>query len=236
LRKLIKQGADVRFSHAQYDKTSSGDLHMDIDGMFASHYSNVISEKVRLANDKLRGEGRCLYTAPIGYLNNGSDNKPIDIERAPIVKRIFELYATGEWSFRQLGKWANEQGLTTRPSRKHRTNDEILSNVPMEGRAKISRPVTHKSIENILKNPFYIGKLKNLESFTDGKFHQPLIDIGLFNKVQEVLKKRCVSIHYIDKHFSTYRALARCSCGRAFSAYEQKGIIYYRSRCAVGVY
>lgn len=232
LRKLIKQGSDIRFSHAQYDKTSSGDLHMDIDGMFASHYSNVISEKVRLANDKLRGEGKCLYTSPIGYLDNGSSDKPIDLERAPIVKRIFELYSTGEWSFRQLAKWANEQGLTTKPTRKHRTKNEILSNVSIEDREKIARPVSHKSIENLLKNPFYIGKLKNLESYTDGKFHQPLIDVGLFNKVQEVLKKRCVSVHYIDTHFSTYRALARCTCGRAFSAYEQKGIIYYRTRCA----
>ncbi len=232
LKKLIKQGADIRFSHAQYDKTSSGDLHMDIDGMFASHYSNVISEKVRLANDKLRAEGKCLYTAPIGYFDNGSSDKPIDIERAPLVKRIFELYSTGEWSFIELAKWANKEGLTTKPTRKHRTKDEILSNVPIDSRDKIARPVTHKSIENILKNPFYIGKLRIGESYVDGKFHQPLIDVGIFNKVQEVLKTRCVSIHYIDKQFSTYRALARCTCGRAFSAYEQKGIIYYRTRCA----
>ena len=30
---------------------------------------------------------------PAGYLHHGSDNKPFDPERAPIVKRIFELYA-----------------------------------------------------------------------------------------------------------------------------------------------
>jgi DNA invertase Pin-like site-specific DNA recombinase len=232
LKKLMKLGCDIRFSQTQYDKTSSGDLHMDIDGMFASHYSNVISEKVRLANDKLRAEGRCLYTSPIGYLDNGSADKPIDIERASIVKRIFELYATGEWSFRQLGKWANEKGLTTKPTRKHRTKDEILSNTPIENTGKIARPISHKSIENMLKNPFYIGKLKSKEQITDGKYHQPLIDVALFNKVQEVLKSRCISVHYIDKHFSTYRALARCTCGRAYSAYEQKGIIYYRTRCA----
>ena len=232
IKKLIKLGCDIRFSQTSYDKTSSGDLHMDIDGMFSSHYSRVISEKVKNASEKLRAEGRCLYTSPIGYLDNGSDDKPIDIKRAAIVKRIFELYATGEWSFRQLGKWANEQGLTTKPTRKHRTKDEILSNVSIEDRDKIARPVTHKTIENILRNPFYIGKLKTNGSITDGKFHQPLIDISLFNKVQETLRARCVSIHYIDKHFSTYRSLVRCTCGRAFSAYEQKGIVYYRTRCA----
>ncbi len=232
IKKLLRRGCDVKFSQTSYEKSSSGDLHMGVDGMFASHYSKVISEKVKLANEKLRVEGKCLYTSPIGYFDNGSDNKPIDMERAPIVKRIFELYSSGEWSFRQLAKWANEQGLTTKPVRKHRTKDQILSNVPIESTEKMARPVTHKTIENILKNPFYIGRLKDKDSTTEGKFHSPLIDIGLFNKVQEVLKSRCVSIHYMDKQFSTYRALARCTCGRAFSAYEQKGIIYYRTRCA----
>ena len=45
LKKLISLGSDIRFSEATYDKTSSGELHMDIDGMFAAHYSRVISQK-----------------------------------------------------------------------------------------------------------------------------------------------------------------------------------------------
>jgi len=94
---------------------------MDIDGMFAAHYSRVISEKVKNAQRKLRIEGRCLYFTPIGYLDKGSDNKPLDPERAPIVKRVFELYSTGDWSFAQLGKWAAKQGLTTKPVRRKRT-------------------------------------------------------------------------------------------------------------------
>lgn len=231
LKKLMKLGCDIRFSQAQYDKTSSGDLHMDIDGMFAAHYSRVISEKVKLAIAKLRNEGKCVYVAPLGYIDKGSDNKPIDIERAPIVKRIFDLYATGGWSFSQLSKWANEHGLTTKPVRRNRSKDEILSNVSKEQISRISNPTTIKTIENILKNPFYAGKVKSGDSFIDG-IHQPLIDIALFNSVQEVLKSKNVSIHYIDKKFTTYRGLIRCSCGRAYSGYEQKGIIYYRTRCA----
>src|ERR1700739_347171 len=69
LRKLMKAGVDIRFTLAQYDKTSSGALHMDIDGMFAEHHSRVTSEKVRLATKDLRERGVCTYKAPIGYLN-----------------------------------------------------------------------------------------------------------------------------------------------------------------------
>ncbi len=234
IKRLMKMGCDIRFSQASYDKTSSGDLHMDIDGMFASHYSRVISEKVKNASDKLRADGRCIYFTPIGYLDHGSDNKPFDPERAPIVKRIFELYSTGEWSFSQLAKWANEQGLTTKPKRRRRTHDEILTNVSLDNFSKVSQVASHKTIENILSNPFYIGKMKSKDGYISGKFHAPLVDTVLFNKVQGVLKSRCVSVHYMDMSFSPYRNILKCSCGRAYSPYQKKGINYYRVRCVEG--
>ena len=99
LNKLIEQGCDIRFVDAAYERNSSGKLYRGIDAVFSGHFSDVISEKVHNAYDKLHAEGRCTYAAPIGYLDAGSDSKPFDPERAPIVKRIFELYATGEWSF-----------------------------------------------------------------------------------------------------------------------------------------
>ena len=234
LKKLIAQGCDIRFVDTKYEKNSSGKLHMSIDGMFANHYSNTISEKVKHAYKKLHAEGKCTYSAPIGYLDEGSANKPLDPERAPIVKRVFELYATGEWSFTQLAKWANEQGLTQKPMRRKRTKQEIANNVSPESIPKIMRAVTHKTIEYMLPNPFYIGKLKVDNQFIESKAHQPLIDTQLFNKVQGVLQQRAVSVHYVDKDFQTYRGLLRCTCGRAYSPYEQKGITYYRSRCKEG--
>jgi site-specific DNA recombinase len=234
LQKLMRLGCDIRFSEATYDKSSAGDLHMSVDGMFASHYSRVISEKVHNAYAKLHAEGRCTYLSPIGYLDQGSDSKPLDPARAPIVKRIFELYATGEWSFAQLGKWAEQQGLTKKPIRRKRTQQEILDNFDPSSLPKVARPVDHKTIEYILKNPFYIGKIKTPSGYQDGKFHQPLIDVGLFNKVQQMLEQRNQSIRYVDKPFYTYRGLVRCTCGRLYSPYEQKGIVYYRSRCGTG--
>ena len=236
IKTLISKGVDVRFVQAKYEKSSSGALHMDIDGMFSAHYSRVIGEKVKGAQEKLRGEGKCIYMSPIGYFDEGSDCKPIDPERAPIVKRIFELYATGEWSLFQLARWANKQGLTTKPTRRKRTREEIIADLDIATIPKVSRPVNNKTIENILNNPFYIGKLKierKSGNYIDGR-HQKLIDISLFNKVQDTLKARNVCIHYIDKSFFTYRGIIRCSCGRVYSPYQKKGINYYYSRCADG--
>ena len=235
IKSLITKGVDVRFVQTSYEKSSSGALHMDIDGMFSQHYSRVISEKVKAAAEKLKAEGKCIYMSPIGYLDNGSDNKPIDAERAPIVKRIFEMYGTGEWSLAQLAKWANQQGLNSKPSRRRRSGKEMLEDIDQKTLQKFSRPVNNKTIENILRNPFYIGKLKidkrDNGKYIDGKFHQPLIDISLYNRVQAVLKSKNVAIHYVDKNFFTYRSIIRCACGRGYSPYIKKGFTYYRCRC-----
>ena len=229
IKDLINRGVDIQFVQTQYDKNSSGALHMDIDSMFSAHYSRVISEKVKMAHEKLRAEGKCVYITPLGYLDKGSDNKPLDPERAPIVKQIFERYATGTWSMSQLAKWAAQQGLTSKPSRITRTRKEILSGED-NNKEKICRPVNDRSIENILKNPFYIGKILAGNDYLDG-IHQPLIDRSLYNRVQEALKGRCVSVHYVDKSFFTYRGLVNCPCSRVYTPYVKKGFTYYRSRC-----
>ena len=232
IKDLISKGANIHFVQTEYAKSSSGALHMDIDSMFAAHYSRTISEKVRNTNAKLRSEGKCIYVSPIGYLDKGSDNKPLDPERAPLVKRIFELYATGEWSFTQLAKWGNQKGLTTKPLRNKRNIGEMLSDTENIS-SKVSRPITKKSIENILKNPFYVGKLRFKNEIFNGN-HNSLINMSLFNEVQAVLKSKCIGIHYVDKSFFTYRGLIRCSCGRVYSPYKKKGTSYYRARCIKG--
>ena len=53
----------------------------------------------------------------------------------------------------------------------------------------------------------------------------------MYNQVQAILKSRNVSVRYVDNKFSIYRSIVRCSCGRAYSGYVQKGTMYYRTRC-----
>lgn len=233
VKELIKtHNINVRFVQADYDvHSSSGQLHMDIDGMFARHHSRVTSEKVRITFDKLRAEKRCTYFSPIGYLDEGSDKKVFDSERAPTIKRLFELYGSGEWSISQLHKWAAKQGLTTKPRRRRRTRLEVMNGHEVEG--KMSKPVSKSTIEFILTNPFYIGKLKHKLSLIEGG-HPPLIDEELFERVQALLKGKCVTMHYMDKPLFTYRDIFRCQCGRAYTPYMQKGHIYYSCKCHAG--
>ncbi|MEO8087321.1 MAG: recombinase family protein [Bacteroidota bacterium] len=238
IRKLMRKGIDVRFTYANYAKTSSGALHMDIDGMFAEHHSRVTSEKVTIATWNLREQGICTYRAPMGYLNIGRmDQKPFDPERAPIIKNLFAQYATGEWSLSDLARWANKQGLTTVPMRRRRTEDEMLAEEDDEKEImQVSRPVTLNHVHKILTNPFYTGKiLGNNGEYVMSKSHEPLVSETLFNHVQGALNGKKVSIHYTEKIDLPFRGRIRCGkCGRVYTPYMQKGILYFGSRCPSG--
>ena len=229
IKNLIAEGVAVHFVQATYEQTSSGALHMDIDGMFAGHYSRVVSEKVRHAKEKLSQEGKCTYPSPIGYLDAGSAKKEFDPERAPLVRRLFELYATGEWGLVQLAKWANENGLTSKPVRRDRTEAEILAGIE-NTTEKVSTPLTHKSVEYILRNPFYIGKIRHRKQYIDG-IHPILIDSATFYRVQDILKSKNKSVYYVDKRFFIYRGLIHCTCGRVYTPYEKKSRTYYNAKC-----
>ena len=237
LRKLMKAGVDIRFALAQYDKTSSGELHMDIDGMFAEHHSRVTREKVTLTTRSKRAIGVCTYRAPVGYLNEGNmERKPFDSVRAPIILQFAEMAATGQWSLADLARWTIEQGFTMSPMRRRRTKEEVLAEEEDDVRLEIeaiSRLPTFNSIHKILTNPFYTGKvLGNDGVWIASTSHEAIIPEELFNKVQEQLHKKNKSAHYAELLDHPLRAMMRCGvCERVYTPYPKKGIMYYGARC-----
>ena len=221
IRKLIKLGIDFRFVLATYDKTSSGALHMDIDGMFAEHHSRVTSEKVTINIRNQREKGICTYKAPVGYLNLGRmDEKPFDSERASVIKKLFELYATGDWTLADLAKWSIEQGFTMPPVRRRRTIEEKLAEEEDDLQTQIepiTRIPTYTGVQKILTNPFYTGKvLGNDGVYVRSHSHKALISEDLFAKVQMALQKKKVSVHYIERLDQPLRGLIRCGICMCF--------------------
>ncbi len=238
VRKLMRKGIDFRFVYAKYEKTSSGALHMDIDGMFSQHHSRVTSEKVTITIRNSREKGICTYRAPIGYLNLGEmEHKPFDPERAPIIKQMYEYYATGDWSLSDIARYATEQGFVTVPMRRRRTKEEMLAEEDeFKEIEKTSRPVTENHISRILTNPFYTGKVLNSErKYIPSNSHEAIVSEKLFNDVQTVLKKKKTSIHYTEKLDQPLRGVVRCEhCERVYTPYTKKGIQYYNARCVKG--
>lgn len=236
IRKLMRQGVDFRFAYASYDKSSSGELHMDIDEMFAEHHSRVTREKVTAAIALARRRGYCTSRAPLGYLNVGKmEDKPIDPVRGPIIAKMFELCATGEWSLSALARFANDQGMTTMPMRRRRTTEELLSDEEVR-LPKTTRPITKMHVGKIMRNRFYLGEVVNDEGeYVTSNSHKPLVDQVTFGRVQRVLSRRNRSKHYSQKLDYPMRGLIQCAyCHRLYTPYRKKGILYFNAKCATG--
>lgn len=236
VNKLIKNHVDMRFTLTDYDKSSSGELHKDIDGMFAEHHSRVTREKVSLTIKNSRERGFWTNKAPVGYLNPKSmENKPKDLTRADKILKFAQLADKG-WSLSSITRWAIEEGFTMPPMRRRRTKEEKLSDEESDSRIeieKISRLPTVSSIHKILTNRFYTGKILTKDKiWIPSNCHEAIISEALFDRVQEKLKSKNKSAHYLKVLNHPLRRVFRCGiCNRVYTPYPQKNILYFGARC-----
>jgi DNA invertase Pin-like site-specific DNA recombinase len=115
---------------------------------FAQFDNDVRSDRTRAGMKAALELGRWVFLAPIGYLNAPramGKSLMADPERAPLVRRAFEEYATGRYTKEQLLKQARAWGLD-QPSRSasHVTGDRHAAQKSAlrrhRGRARVRRP------------------------------------------------------------------------------------------------
>jgi len=197
---FVKEGSVLNKSSRSHEKFIHG-----IKVLMAKNYIDNLSEETRKGMQEKAEEGEFPAYAPLGYLHD-TTRKTIqtDPERAPIIRQMFEQYATGKYSIRRLEVQAARQGLTTRKG--HR--------------------VARSSVADILKNPFYTGAFLWNGKRYPGK-HPPLIDKALFDRVQAVAAQRN-DTRATARRF-TYTGLLKCArCGCAITAEIKKDCyIYY---------
>jgi hypothetical protein len=146
--------------------------------------------------------------AKIGYLNDTSRDHGErgilpDSERFDKVKRLLELFLTGNYSVRKLHRLANER-LLLRTRRTKRQG---------------GRPLSLSSVYYLLSDPFYCGKFWwNNEHTEEKELHQgkhpPMITEDEFWQIQALLGKG--SSPQYKKHAFAYTSLMTCGdCGAA---------------------
>lgn len=159
--------------------------------------------------DEKAAEGGYPSAAPIGYQNVDDD---IGItphhQRAPIVKELFAMAATGEYSGQQLTRFAQDRGLRSR--RGLVLNKDTVC-------------------DTILRNPAYYGTFRWGGKTYDGNY-EPLITKDLYDRVQLALERR--SRAKTRRHTFTYTGLLTCGTCNGLLTGDIKKQRYVYYRCA----
>lgn len=148
----------------------------DLDPIILAVYMGVSAQELKTTKDRNSStteyrakNGYLLGKAPVGYLNVRDENKRgivvPDPDKKEHIKRCYELYATGLFSY-------------------YRVSQEVAKYGFVDSKGK---PYTIKRIEDILKSPVYIGKVVHKDEIYDGK-HEAIISDELFYRVQLLLE------------------------------------------------
>ena len=182
---------------------SSQKLQFDIENALARHFLNNLSDEVKKGYDVLISDGFYPHIPPIGYISKLDKHLAIiDTERAPFIKRAFELCATGEYTEREIGLKLYDEGFRSRSGRR----------------------VGKSAIGKILHNHFYYGWFEWQGELHRGN-HEPILNKDLFDKVAEVLHPRRKKGNKYDIAYLGMMTCGECGCG--ITGEIQKGHTYY---------
>ena len=144
---LQSLGISLRSATEPIDDASTGKLMEGVLAAFAQFDNDVRSDRTRAGMKAALELGRWVLLAPIGYLNAPrSIGKSLihDSERALLVRRAFEDYATGQYTKERLLKRARMWGPHKSPRKAaHVTSDRSAAAQPVvrrhRGRARVRR-------------------------------------------------------------------------------------------------
>src|SRR3989344_2565866 len=143
-------------------------LMMSVELGMANEYIRQLSANTARGLRQKARQGDFPGKAPFGYINNSNIKKiAVHHKNAKLVKKMFELYATGNVRLEDLAKVLE--------------NSEIKSK--NNNRIHVSR------ISHIINNPIYYGHFRHAGEIYEGK-HETIISKELFDKANNVLRGR----------------------------------------------
>ncbi len=142
--------------------------------------------------------------APIGYLNDRKKRIIYpDPDRAPLIRRAYELHAAGTFTIDRLAETVNRLGLRTRSG----------------------KPLIRCQYHRILQNPLYCGIIRYGGEEYEAK-HEAIVPKDHFDEVQRIIETKSKPKDPNLKPF-IYRGMFRCGeCGCMITTETQKGHNY----------
>ena len=184
----------IAINQLMIDESPEGKLMETVLIGINAFYSRLTGRKVRKSLEKKWEDGWWPGWAPLGYLNvdKGTIEKPnkiieTDPLKGPLIKEMFEMYSTGNYSILQLTKKMLDRGLTARKGKK----------------------ICVSTAQQILSNTFYYGLMKWTDKEKVGN-HTPLINQSLFDQCQFIASKHRQFVMRVRKHTFLLRGIVRC--------------------------
>jgi len=195
---------EMKFPTFWFDPTPQGKFMLSIAFSQSKYYVDNLSENIKRGHRNKVKDGIWPQMAPLGYVNKNRKIVP-DENIAPLIKKTFEAYSTGNFTLRQLRDKFNELGL----------------------KRKSGKELAVSNYQKLLKNPIYTGLMLYNGEIHEGK-HEPIITKKLFDSVQEVMMRKSKPHSKGLKPF-LYRGFFRCGeCGCFITTETQKGHNYLR--------
>jgi DNA invertase Pin-like site-specific DNA recombinase len=165
--------------------------------LMAKNYIDNLSEEVRKGMREKAAQGHWPTVAPVGYQNNLETKRiEVDPSRGPLVAKLFEWYAAGDASLKELTARAFSAGLTH----------------PRSG-----RKMTKSEIHRILHNPLYHGEFLWTGNRHRG-VHEPLISREFRCCPGRLRRVQSTEVHEVSTRFRWIGyvwTLWMCDYGRA---------------------
>lgn len=199
-RKEIEAKGVEMISVLEGSVTKGSSLIANILASVAEWESDVNGQRTRDALMQKFREGWQPTPPPIGYRSVGKERERKTCEpdpyTAPIIKELFELYSTGNYSIYELQNWLAERDIVS----------------------KNGTPIGHSVINTILNNSFYYGWIRWHGEGKMGK-HMPIISKDLFDTCQYVLAKHRNFLIRKRIHQFLLRGFVYCNeCGQRYTA------------------
>src|SRR3989338_4180056 len=196
---------EMKFPTFWFDPTPQGKFMLSIAFSQSKYYVDNLSENIKRGHRNKVKDGIWPQMAPLGYVNEKGKGIVPHADLAPLIRKTFEAYATGNFTLRQVREKFNALGL------KGKSDGELAVS----------------NYQTILRNPIYCGLMRYSGEIHEGK-HKPIISKKLFDSVQEVMMRKSKPHSKGLKPF-LYRGFFRCGeCSCFITTETQKGHNYLR--------
>ena len=239
-RQLLANGVAVYFQNDSINTLDEdSEFRLTIMASIAQDESRKISSRVRWGHQQAIKNGVVLGNSNIFGYRKADKRLYIDEKQAPIVRELFELYATGKYSMKNLETYFYNKGVRNTKGNK----------------------LAHTTMANIIRNPKYMGyyvgnKVRVVDLFTKKQQFLPeeewviykdekgdvvpaIVSEELWQRANEVLKLRSLDVKNRQNktnHNNLLTGKLICAhCGKPYyrkDTVSKKGTVNSAWRCS----